>query len=539
MDILLNAATVNWARGQFALTASYHWIFIPLTIGLALIMAIMESIYVRTGDEKWKNISRFWQKIFGINFAIGIATGIILEFQFGTNWSNYSWFVGDIFGAPLAIEGILAFFLEATFVTIMFFGWNRVSRGVHLLSTWMVFLGAVLSALWILVANAWMQYPVGMEFNPDTVRNEMVDFWAVALSPVAINKFLHTVLACFAVGSSFVVGVSSWYLLKKRHIDFALKSIKIGSIVGIISFLMLAYTGDGSAYEVAQKQPMKLAAMEGLYEGTEGAGLVAIGMLNPAKKAYNDNVDPYIFKIEIPKLLSLLGYRDLNAFVPGVKDIVDGGYTLPDGSTALSFEERQARGKLAIQALADYQEAKQKEKEAVLAGDNATASKLSADAANYENVLRDNYAHFGYGYLETGEDIIPHVPLTFYTFHIMVMIGMYFILFFMVIIYFLYKKSLHKTKWLLYVALWSIPLTYISGQAGWIVAEMGRQPWTIQDILPVNVAVSGVSTGHIITTFFLFAAIFTALLIALITIMVKQIKKGPEPLDFDVKLKND
>ena len=248
MDILLNTAAVDWARGQFALTAGYHWLFIPLTIGLALIMAIMESIYVRTGDEKWKNISRFWQKIFGINFAIGIATGIILEFQFGTNWSNYSWFVGDIFGAPLAIEGIVAFFLEATFVTVMFFGWDRVSKGVHLLSTWMVFVGGLLSALWILVANAWMQYPVGMEFNPDTVRNEMVDFWAVALSPVAINKFLHTVMASLAVGSSFVVGVSAWYILKKRHIDFSLKSIKIASIVGIFAFLMLAYTGDGSAY---------------------------------------------------------------------------------------------------------------------------------------------------------------------------------------------------------------------------------------------------------------------------------------------------
>src|SRR5690554_5664127 len=517
MDILLSLSSVNWSRGQFALTAGYHWIFIPLTIGLALIMAIMESIYVRTGDEKWKNISRFWQKIFGINFAIGIATGIILEFQFGTNWSNYSWFVGDIFGAPLAIEGILAFFLEATFVTIMFFGWNRVSKGVHLLSTWMVFLGAVLSALWILVANAWMQYPVGMEFNPDTVRNEMVDFWAVALSPVAINKFLHTVLACFAVGSSFVVGVSSWYLLKKRHIDFALKSSKIGSIVGIISFLMLAYTGDGSAYEVAQKQPMKLAAMEGLYEGTEGAGLVAIGMLNPAKKAFNDEVDPYIFKLEIPKLLSLLGYRDLNAFVPGIRDIIEGGYTLQDGTTALSFEERQARGKIAIQALADYQVAKQEGRD--------------ADAANYETILQDNYAHFGYGYLETGEDLIPHVPITFYSFHLMVIIGMYFILFFIVVLYYLYKKDMRDTKWLQYVALWSIPLTYIAGQLGWVVAEMGRQPWTIQDILPVHISASAVSTGHIITTFTMFAVLFTALLAANITIMVKQIKKGPDTIE--------
>ena len=517
MDFLLSVSSVNWSRGQFALTAGYHWIFIPLTIGLALVMAVMESIYVKTGDEKWKNTTKFWQKLFGINFAIGIATGIILEFQFGTNWSNYSWFVGDIFGAPLAIEGIAAFFLEATFVSVMFFGWNRVSKRAHLASTWLVFIGAVLSAFWILVANAWMQFPVGMRFNPDTVRNEMTDFWAVVLSPVAYNKFLHTIFASFAVGASFVVGVSCWYLLKKRQVDFALKSIKIGAFLGLATFIMLAVTGDGSAYQVSQKQPMKLAAMEGLYEGKEGAGLVAIGMLNPAKKAYDDDVDPYIFKLEIPKLLSLLGYRDMNAFVPGIKDIVDGGYTLQDGTPALPFEERQARGKIAIQALADYQVAK--------------AEGRDTDAANHEAILRDNYAHFGYGYLETGEDMIPHVPITFYSFHLMVIIGMYFILFFLVVLYYLYKKDMRETRWLQYVALWSIPLTYIAGQLGWIVAEMGRQPWTIQDILPVHTSASAVSTGHVITTFTMFAVLFTALLAANITIMVKQIKKGPEGVD--------
>ncbi len=532
MDFLFNMATVNWSRWQFALTASYHWIFVPLTIGLALIMAIMESVYFKTGDEKWKITTKFWQKIFGINFAIGIATGIILEFQFGTNWSNYSWFVGDIFGAPLAIEGIVAFFLEATFVTVMFFGWNRVSKGVHLLSTWMVFIGAVLSALWILVANAWMQFPIGMEFNPDTVRNEMVDFWAIALSPVAINKFLHTTFASIAVGAVFVVGVSSWYLIKKRHIDFSLKSIKVASIVGLSTFLLIAYTGDGSAYEVSQKQPMKLAAMEGLYEGKEGAGLVAIGMLNPTKKAYNDELDPYVFKLEIPKLLSLLGYRELNAFVPGIKDIVDGGYKKQDGTIALSFEERQAKGQMAIKALGDYELARQQEKQALLEGDSDAASQAASDASNFETILKDNYAHFGYGYLKTGEDLIPNVPLTFYSFHIMVIIGMYFILFFIIFLYLIYKKEkfLRNTNWLLYIALWSIPLPYISGQLGWIVAEVGRQPWTIQDIMPVHISASAVSAGHIITTFIIFALIFTALLIAMVTIMLKQIRKGPEKI---------
>lgn len=511
---LLSASAVNWSRAQFALTASYHWLFVPLTIGLGLIMAIMESLYVKTGDEKWKNATKFWQKIFGINFAIGIATGIILEFQFGTNWSNYSWFVGDIFGAPLAIEGILAFFMEATFVSIMFFGWNRVSKKMHLASTWLVFVGASLSAFWILVANAWMQYPIGMEFNPESVRNEMVDFWAVAFSPVAYNKFLHTTFSCWAVGAAFVVAISGWYLLKKRHTDFAVKSMKIGSLVGLVAFVMLAATGDGSAYHVAQKQPMKLAAMEGLYEGKEGAGLVAVGMLNPERKNYNDEVDPYIFKIELPKLLSLLGYRDINAFVPGIVDIVDGGYTLPDGTTALSFQERRERGLKAIKALADYQVAKEEGRD--------------ADAANHETILRENYAHFGYGYLEAEEDMIPNIPLTFYSFHLMVMIGMYFILFFMVMLYFLYKKDMVSNRWLQYVALWSLPLAYLASQLGWVVAEVGRQPWTIQDILPVQAASSAISAQNVATTFILFAVLFTGLLIAEVTIMVKQIKKGPE-----------
>ncbi|HHT35099.1 MAG: cytochrome ubiquinol oxidase subunit I [Proteiniphilum sp.] len=511
---LLAASAVNWSRAQFALTAGYHWLFVPLTIGLALIMAIMESLYVKTGDEKWKIATKFWQKIFGINFAIGIATGIILEFQFGTNWSNYSWFVGDIFGAPLAIEGIFAFFMEATFVSIMFFGWNRVSKKMHLASTWLVFLGASLSAFWILVANAWMQYPIGMEFNPESVRNEMTDFWAVAFSPVAYNKFLHTTFSCWAVGAAFVVAISGWYLLKKRHADFAVKSMLIGSIVGLVAFVMLAVTGDGSAYHVAQKQPMKLAAMEGLYEGKEGAGLVAVGMLNPAKERYNDEADPYIFKIELPKLLSLLGYRNINAFVPGIVDIVDGGYTLPDGTTALSFQERRERGLTAIKALADYQVAKEEGRD--------------ADAANHETILRENYAHFGYGYLQTEEDLIPNVPLTFYSFHLMVMIGMYFILFFVVMLYFLYKRDMVKSRWLHYVALWSLPLAYIASELGWVVAEVGRQPWTIQDILPVQAASSAISSQNVITTFILFAVLFTGLLIAEVTIMVKQIRKGPD-----------
>lgn len=510
---LLDVSLVNWSRAQFTLTAMYHWIFVPLTLGLGIIQAIMETIYYRTGDEKWKKATKFWMTLFGVNFAIGVATGIILEFEFGTNWSNYSWFVGDIFGAPLAIEGILAFFMEATFISIMFFGWKKVSKGFHLASTWLTILGATLSAFWILVANAWMQHPVGMQFNPDTVRNEMVDFWAI-LSPFAWNKFFHTVISSWIIGALFVLGVSAWFLIKKRETDLAKKSIKVAAVFGLVASLLTALTGDGSAYNVAQEQPMKLAAMEGLYEGTNGAELVAVGVLNPDKKAYNDNENPYLFKIGIPKALSYLGYRDVNAFVPGIKDIIEGGYQTKDG-VALSFAERQAKGKIAKQALVDYRKAK--------------AANDTVAAAQHKATLYANYDHFGYGYLNSPEESIPNVKLTFYAFHIMVTLGMYFIVLFGFFTFLSFSKKLNMDKftWLMWIALFSIPLGYVASQLGWIVAEVGRQPWAIQDVLPVKAAVSAITTQSVQITFFLFLVLFTALLAADIRIMLKQIKKGP------------
>lgn len=511
---VLNTSLIDWSRAQFAMTAMYHWLFVPLTLGLGIIMAIMETAYVRTGNEQWKRTAKFWMTIFGINFAIGVATGLILEFQFGTNWSNYSWFVGDIFGAPLAIEGILAFFMEATFISIMFFGWKRVSKKMHLASTWLTIIGATLSALWILIANAWMQYPIGMEFNPDTVRNEMNDFWAIALSPVAINKFFHTVLSGWVLGAAFVVGVAAWYMLKKRDIVFAKQSMKIGAIFGLISTLLIAWTGDGSAYQVAQKQPMKLAVMEGLYEGQEGAGIIGVGLLNPAKKSYKDDVDPFIFKVEIPKALSLLGYRDWDAFVPGINDIIEGGYKNAKGETELSFAEKQKRGKTAIEALAAYQKAMK---------DNDSKA-----AAEYKTILKDNYAYFGYGYLDTPEQLVPNVPLVYWSFHIMVYLGGFFLLLFLLLCFFDYKKSLENKKWLLWLSIIGIPLAYVATQTGWIVAEVGRQPWAIQDVLPLQAAISALSVDSVKVTFFVFLALFTALLIAEVRIMLNQIKKGPK-----------
>ena len=510
----IDTSLIDWSRAQFALTAIYHWIFVPLTLGLAVIMGIMETVYYRTGNPFWRQTARFWMRLFGINFAVGVATGLILEFEFGTNWSNYSWFVGDIFGAPLAIEGIVAFFMEATFIAVMFFGWDTVSRGFHLASTWLTGLGATISAWWILVANAWMQNPVGMTFNPDTARNEMVDFLAVATSPMAVNKFFHTVLSGWVLGAIFVIGISCWYLLKKREQKFALSSLKIAAWFGLVSALLSAWTGDGSGYQVAQKQPMKLAAMEGYYEGQKGAGLVAFGILNPDKQTPDDGVDPFLFRVEIPKMLSLLAERQTDAFVPGINDLLKGGYPLKDGTLALSADEKIARGQLAIAAFADYRKAK-------AAGDDAAAQVAS-------ETLQQNMPYFGYGYIKDANELVPNVPLTFYMFRIMVILGGYFILFFAVVLFLAYKKNLAAMRWMQWVALLTIPLGYLAGQAGWVVAECGRQPWAIQDMLPVGAAVSKLEVGSVQLTFFLFLALFTILLIAEVGIMLKAIRKGPE-----------
>ena len=499
-----NLALVDWSRAQFALTALYHWIFVPLTLGLSFIVAFMHTIYYKTGDVKWKNITKFWMKLFGINFAIGVATGIILEFEFGTNWSNYSWFVGDIFGAPLAIEGILAFFLESTFIAVMFFGWERVSKKFHMMSSWLVAVGSNLSALWILIANAWMQNPVGMKFNPDTARNEMANFFEVALSSTAVHKFLHTITEAYVVGALFVIAISAWFLLKKRHIDFAKKSILIAAIFGLLSSGFVILTGDSSAYDVAQTQPMKLAAMEGVYDGETNADIYALGFLNSEKSKDN------FFGIRIPSLLSLLAFRDVNAFVPGINDIVNGN----EEYSIMSTEYRMHKGKIAINALADYTKAK-----------NAGDSQLAAEKLNE---FESNYEHFGYGYFDNKEDVIPNVPLTFYSFHIMVALGFLFVLQFAWLLFANLRNKLEKNKLLLKISVWSLLFGYIASMFGWVVAEVGRQPWTIQDILPVQVAPSNLSVGSVQTTFFIFLVLFTVLLIAEIKIMLTQIKVGPD-----------
>jgi cytochrome d ubiquinol oxidase subunit I len=505
----VDLAMVDWARYQFALTAMYHWLFVPITLGLSFLCAFFETIYVRTGKEEWKNITKFWMTLFGINFAVGVATGIIMEFEFGTNWSNYSWMVGDIFGAPLAIEGIVAFFLEATFFAVMFFGWNRVSKGFHLFSTWMVAIGSNLSALWILVANGWMQYPAGMKFNPDTVRYEMQNFWEVLFSPVAMAKFTHTTSTSFIVASLFVISVSSWYLLKGRHLAMARKSILVASVFGLLATIYAGITGDESAYVNAKHQPMKLAAYEGYYQGKVNAGLTAFGIVNRDKKP-GDQQDPFAFSVKIPGILGIMSTRGFGNFVPGIDDLVYGNAE----RNILSAAEKISRGKQAIADLTAYKEAKK-------AGDTEAAQESL-------NKFNENQPFMGYGYLEKPEDIVPPVALNFYSFRIMVICGVLFLLIFIVFLRKATKDSLLSSQLLLVVGFLSFFLAMIASQAGWIVAEVGRQPWAIQDMLPVNAATTNIGAASVQTTFFLFLIVFTVLLLAEIKIMTKQIQNGPE-----------
>ena len=488
---------IFWSRLQFAMTAAYHWLFVPLTLGLALVMAVMETLYLRKKDPFWKKTTQFWMKLFAINFAVGIATGIILEFEFGTNWSNYSWMVGDMFGAPLAIEGILAFFMEATFFAVMFFGWEKVSPKFHLASTWLTGIGATISAYWILVANGWMQNPVGTTFNPETVRSEMASaaaFWEVVTNPVAVSKFFHSVTSGWVTGGIFVVGVSAWYLLKGREKKFAVKSMLVGSIVGLVGSATVMLSGDSSGVHAAEFQPMKLAAAEGLMDGGKGAAFTIV----PG--------------VKIPGMLSILATHRMDGFVPGINDILN-GYTDNNGNVVPSVPEKMSRGRNALMNLEIYRQFRETEPAA-------------AEIARKE--LEKDVQYMGYGHLENPLDVVPPVNVVFWAFRFMIGFGMLVALVLLLSLIAVWKDKLGQWKWLLWAAIICIPLAYITGQCGWIVAEVGRQPWTIQGLLPVKVAISSLSAGSVITTFCIFLAVFALFLTIEIRILVRAIGKGPE-----------
>ncbi|WNW12915.1 cytochrome ubiquinol oxidase subunit I [Pseudomonas sp. DTU_2021_1001937_2_SI_NGA_ILE_001] len=502
---------VSLSRLQFALTALYHFLFVPLTLGLSILLAIMETIYVMTGRVIWRQMTRFWGTLFGINFVMGVATGIVMEFQFGMNWSYYSHYVGDIFGAPLAIEGLMAFFLEATFVGLFFFGWDKLTRVKHLLVTWLMALGTNLSALWILIANGWMQNPVGAVFNPQTMRMEVSDFYAVLTNPVAQAKFVHTVSAGYVCGAIFVLGISAWYLLKGRHVDLAKRSMTVAASFGLAASLSVVVLGDESGYLSSEHQKMKLAAIEAMWD-TEPAPAAFTAFGFPDQQARETH-----YAVHIPWVMGLIGTRSLDTEMPGIKDLV------------VSAEARIRRGLLAYDALEEIR----------AAGSTTQISPALKEA------FESNGSELGYALLlkryvddprqasdaqiaQAAWDTVPQVAPLFWSFRVMVALGMFFIALTAAFFWLSARHRLERYRWLLRLAVYAIPLPWVAIEAGWFVAEYGRQPWVIEGVLPTAVAVSSLGVKTLLLTIAGFVAIYSVLLVIELKLMFKAVKHGPD-----------
>ncbi len=508
---MIDFDVVTLSRVQFALTALYHFLFVPLTLGLSMILVIMESVYVMTGREIWKRMTRFWGVLFGINFAMGVATGITMEFQFGTNWAYYSHYVGDIFGAPLAIEGLMAFFLESTFVGLFFFGWDRLSKIGHLTVTALVALGSSLSALWILIANAWMQNPTGAEFNYETMRMELVSFGAVIFNPVAQAKFVHTVAAGYVVGSVFVLAISAWYLLNGRNTEIARRSMAVAASFGLACSLSVVVLGDQSGYEASENQKMKIAAIEAEWDTAPApAGFTLFGLPDVKnRKTYAE--------VKVPWLLGLIATRSFDQPVPGIVDLVE------------------------------------RAKERIKSGMQAHAA-LQALRANHSD--QDAHAQFdahgadlGYGLLllrytrnpaaATPELIdraawstVPNVPVLFWSFRFMVALGFWLIALFTTAFYLATRHRFEQNRWFLRVCLYSLPLPWIAAELGWIVAEYGRQPWAIDGLLPTFLGISTTSAANVWMSLVGFIVFYTALAAVDVYLMMRMIRQGPDGLGY-------
>ncbi|MGL5741358.1 MAG: cytochrome ubiquinol oxidase subunit I [Legionella sp.] len=498
---------VDLSRLQFALTALYHFLFVPLTLGLSLLLAIMETIYVMTGRDIWRKMVRYWGILFGINFVLGVATGLTMEFEFGTNWAYYSHYVGDVFGAPLAIEGLMAFFLEATFVGLFFFGWDRLSRLQHMFCTWLLALGTNLSALWILIANGWMQNPVGAAFNFHTMRMEVTDFAAVMLNPVAQAKFVHTISAGYVTGSIFILSISAYFLLRGRNIDFAKRSMTVAVSFGLASALAVVVLGDESGRLDNENQKMKFAAIEAMWHTEEApAGLTVFGIPNEQTMTID-------YAINIPYVLGIIATRSISEPLQGIVELMEQG------------KERIKEGMLAYDALTRLQK-------------NPNDEQAKADFTAHNHYL-------GYGLLlkkytakvvdateeqinQAAHDLKPKVVPLFFSFRIMVACGFFFILLFATGFYLSMKRKLHTTRWYLRMAFWSLPLPWIAAELGWVVAEYGRQPWVVQDILPTAMGTSSLSTDQVMTSITGFIVFYTVLAIVELYLMVKYIRLGPD-----------
>jgi cytochrome bd ubiquinol oxidase subunit I len=500
---------VDISRLQFAATALYHFLFVPLTLGLSFLLVIMESVYVMTGKEVYRDMTKFWGKLFGINFALGVTTGLTMEFQFGTNWAYYSHYVGDIFGVPLAIEGLMAFFLESTFVGLFFFGWDKLSKEKHLMVTFLVALGSNLSALWILIANGWMQNPVGAEFNYHTMRMEMTSITALLFNPVAQVKFVHTVSAGYVTASMFVLGISAYYLLIGRDKAFAVRSIAVAAAFGLASALSVIVLGDESGYTGGEVQQVKLATIEAEWHTEKApAAFTAFGFPNDATQSTD-------YAIKIPYLLGLIATRSVDEKITGIAELRDG------------YEVKIRNGMSAYSAL-----------EKLRAGDGSDETKA---------LFEKTKANLGYGLLlkkytpnvtDASEeqikmavrDTIPKVAPMFWTFRIMVAIAFIILFIFAATFYYTAKRTIAEKKWLLRLALYSIPLPWIAAEMGWIVAEYGRQPWTISGILPTHLSTSNLDVSSVYFSLAGFVGFYTLLLVAELYLMFKYARLGPQSL---------
>lgn len=508
----MNAAAmdvVQLSRLQFGLTAMYHFLFVPLTLGLALLLGIMESVYVMTGREIWRQMTKFWGTLFGINFAMGVATGITMEFQFGTNWAYYSHYVGDVFGAPLAIEGLMAFFLEATFIGLFFYGWEKLSKVAHLCVTWLVALGSNLSALWILIANGWMQHPVGARFNPDTMRMEVTDFAAVLFNPVGQAKFVHTVSAGYVTGAMFVLSISALYLLLGRHTELAKRSMTVAASFGLAAALSVVVLGDESGYTAGENQKMKIAAIEAMWETEPApASFTVFGL--PSQEDRHT-----AYEVKVPWMLGLIATRSLDKEVPGIKELVS------------RAEARIRNGLLAYDGLETFKRNRT---------DATARTQLEAHAEDlgYALLLKrirpDILAATDAEIQQAAWSTVPPVSPLFWSFRIMVGLGFLFIVLFGVAFWLACRRQLTRYPAFLWAALLSLPLPWVAAELGWFVAEVGRQPWVIEGVLPTFLAVSSISAANVWTTLIGFVGFYSVLLVVDLYLMTKTIRLGPDAL---------
>ncbi|SMB82218.1 cytochrome bd-I ubiquinol oxidase subunit 1 apoprotein [Pasteurella testudinis DSM 23072] len=500
---------VELSRLQFALTALYHFLFVPLTLGLSFILVIMETLYVVTGKEVYKDMTKFWGKLFGINFALGVTTGITMEFQFGTNWSYYSHYVGDIFGAPLAIEALVAFFMESTFVGLFIFGWDRLSKGQHLMSTYLVAIGSNFSAMWILVANGWMQNPIGSEFNFETMRMEMTSFMDLWLNPVAQSKFLHTLSAGYVCGAIFVLSISSYYLLKGRDLGFAKRSFSVASSFGIIAIIAVLLMGDESGYEIGQAQPVKLAAMEGEWHTAPAPADWNMVIIPNEAEMKND------FAIQIPYAAGIIATRSLTTEITGLKELKEiNEQRVRNGVIAYDLLQKLRSGE-GSEADKELFKVYQKDLGFGLLLKPYTDSVVDATEAQIK---------------QAAADTIPKVGPTFWSFRVMMLAGGLMLILLIGAFVQTARKTIGSKPWFSKALLYSLPLPWIAIESGWFLAEYGRQPWAIYEVLPVGVANSALTTGDLWFSIGLICALYTIFLIVEMYLMFKYGRLGPSSL---------